>query len=295
MLERIRFGLAMRRYAPELRRDRDAVREARRAAEEAIEAPVYDEAVVKARLADARRAVNAQQIAPAQRAGRCAGHAERAIARKTGARRNGGKWPGLPALKDLPPVGTEPTALCHRSSNLLPWGRVLCYLTGPTIHLGQFQPLAKCAYPNRVFARSLREQFEGGYICRNPKKSEPRSRAFLTDVKTLRARARQNLATGNITDTYQGDAKKTIEILQSVLATEIVCVLRYTMHAIAATGISSEGVKDEFAQHAKEEQGHMMEVAERIHTSLAAPPNFNPEGLVSASASQYVEGTTWSR
>ena len=81
----------------------------------------------------------------------------------------------------------------------------------------------------------------------------------------------------------------TIAILQAVLATEIVCVLRYTMHAVAATGISSEGVKAEFAEHAKEEQEHMLWVAERIN-QLGGKPNFNPEGLLSRSASQYVEG-----
>ena len=89
-----------------------------------------------------------------------------------------------------------------------------------------------------------------------------------------------------MTFTYQGDAKKTVEILQSVLATEIVCVLRYTMHAVAATGISSEGVKAEFMQHAKEEQMHMNEVAERIN-QLGGKPNFNPEGLASRAASEY--------
>jgi bacterioferritin len=115
------------------------------------------------------------------------------------------------------------------------------------------------------------------------------TKPFLTDVKTLRDRARQHLETGNVTSTYIGDVKKTIEILQSVLATEIVCVLRYSMHSIAATGISSEGVKAEFAQHAKEEQEHAMAVAERIN-QLGGKPNFNPEGLVSRSASQYVEG-----
>jgi bacterioferritin len=112
---------------------------------------------------------------------------------------------------------------------------------------------------------------------------------FLTDVKTLRKRARQHLDRGAVTDTYKGDVKKTIDLLQSVLATEIVCVLRYTMHAVAATGISSEGVKDEFAEHAKEEQEHMMAVAERIN-QLGGKPNFNPEGLLTRSASQYVEG-----
>ena len=112
---------------------------------------------------------------------------------------------------------------------------------------------------------------------------------FLTDVKELRKRARANIEKGAITPAYQGDVKQTIEILQSVLATEIVCVLRYTMNAITATGISSDSVKEEFEEHAREEQGHARQVAERIN-QLGGKPNFNPEGLASRSASQYVEG-----
>ncbi len=112
---------------------------------------------------------------------------------------------------------------------------------------------------------------------------------FLTDVQELRSRARASLDKGAVTPAYLGDVKQTIDILQSVLATEIVCVLRYTMNAIAATGISSEGVKDEFNQHAKEETGHMKMVAERIN-QLGGTPNFNPEGLATRSASQYSEG-----
>jgi bacterioferritin len=115
------------------------------------------------------------------------------------------------------------------------------------------------------------------------------SKPFLTDVKTLRDRARQHLEQGAVTPSYRGDARQTIEILQSVLATEIVCVLRYTMHSIAATGISSEGVKAEFAEHARQEQEHMLWIAERIN-QLGGKPNFNPEGLASRSASQYSEG-----
>jgi bacterioferritin len=119
--------------------------------------------------------------------------------------------------------------------------------------------------------------------------SSTTAKPFLTDVKTLRERARKNLSEGVVTTTYGGDVKRTIEILQSVLATEIVCVLRYTMHAVAATGMSSEAIKAEFAQHAKEEQQHMMAVAERID-QLGGTPNFNPEGLATRSASQYSEG-----
>jgi bacterioferritin len=117
------------------------------------------------------------------------------------------------------------------------------------------------------------------------KKSEP----FLSDIVTLRERARQHLSEGALTPAYGGDVDKTISILQTVLATEIVCVLRYTQHAIAATGISSEGVKAEFAQHAKEEQIHMMAVAERIN-QLGGDPDFSPEGLATRAASQYVKG-----
>ena len=121
-------------------------------------------------------------------------------------------------------------------------------------------------------------------------KGKATERIFLTDVTALRQRARTHLESGNLTPSYLGNADRTIEILQSVLATEIVCVLRYTMNAIAAQGLSSEGVREEFAQHAKEEQAHMMAVAERIN-QLGGVPNFNPEGLASRSASQYAEAT----
>src|SRR5690242_4529413 len=113
---------------------------------------------------------------------------------------------------------------------------------------------------------------------------------FLTDVEDLRARARKSLERGAVTPAYHSDVEQTIDILQSVLATEIVCVLRYTMNAVAAKGISSDSVRDEFDRHAKEEQGHMRAVAERIN-QLGGNPNFDPDGLAMRSASQYVEGS----
>ena len=114
---------------------------------------------------------------------------------------------------------------------------------------------------------------------------------FLTDVKQLRAQARENIEKGALTPAYEGNVKQTLDILQSVLATELVCVLRYTMNAVVASGLSSQSVKEEFDEHAKEEAGHMRQVAERIN-QLGGKPNFNPDGLASRSASQYVEGAT---
>lgn len=111
---------------------------------------------------------------------------------------------------------------------------------------------------------------------------------FLSDVQTLREKARKGIFDGAVTPAYRGDVEKTIDILQSVLATEIVCLLRYTQHSIVATGLSSEGVKKEFATHASEEQAHMNAVAERIN-QLGGKPDFNPEILASRSASQYSE------
>jgi len=109
---------------------------------------------------------------------------------------------------------------------------------------------------------------------------------FLSDVKTLRKRAREHIDKGAVTHSYGGDVAQAIEILQAVLATEIVCVLRYTQHAIVATGLSSEGVKSEFAEHAREEQEHAMQVAERIN-QLGGAPDFNPQTLTARSAAEY--------
>ncbi len=113
--------------------------------------------------------------------------------------------------------------------------------------------------------------------------------AFLTDVKTLRERARQSLDDGAVMPSYQGDPEKTIELLQAVVATELVCVLRYQMHAISADGITSKSVAAEFEEHARSEQGHMLAAANRID-QLGGVPNFNPEGLASRSATEYGEG-----
>ena len=115
------------------------------------------------------------------------------------------------------------------------------------------------------------------------------SQPFLTDIKTLRERARKNISTGGVTYTYEGDVKKTIDILQSVLATEIVCVLRYKRHYYMAQGINSDSVKEEFKQHAAEEQQHADWVAERI-TQLGGEPDFRPTTLADRSASEYAEG-----
>lgn len=114
---------------------------------------------------------------------------------------------------------------------------------------------------------------------------------FLTDIKTLRERARQHIEQGAITEGYSADRETVIKVLNESLATEIVCVLRYRRHHFMASGIHAEGVAAEFLQHANEEQGHADLIAQRI-VQLGGAPNFNPEGLLSRSHAEYVEGET---
>ena len=112
---------------------------------------------------------------------------------------------------------------------------------------------------------------------------------FLTDIKTLRERARKHIDQGAITEGYTADRDTMVKILNEALATEIVCVLRYKRHYFMASGIHAEGVAAEFLQHANEEQGHADLIAQRI-VQLGGEPNFNPDGLTSRSHAEYVEG-----
>ena len=114
---------------------------------------------------------------------------------------------------------------------------------------------------------------------------------FVLDVKELRRRARENMEKGAVTKGYGADLETTLKLLNDALATEIVCWLRYTFHAVSAQGIASESVKAEFSTHAAEELEHAQWLAERIN-QLNGKPNMNPEGLHTRSHSQYVEGTS---
>ena len=112
------------------------------------------------------------------------------------------------------------------------------------------------------------------------------AQALLSDVTGPRERACHHVAAGAIGATYLGDVGATVEILRAVLATEIVCVLRFSQHSIAARGIASECVKAEFVANAHEEQGHAMPVAQRI-SQLGGTPDCDPKTLAMRSASEY--------
>jgi bacterioferritin len=114
---------------------------------------------------------------------------------------------------------------------------------------------------------------------------------FLTDIKTLRARARKHIENGAVTEGYSADRDTVVKLLNEALATELVCVLRYKRHYFMANGIHADSVAAEFLEHANDEQGHADQIAARI-VQLGGAPNFNPEGLLTRSHAEYVEGET---
>ena len=112
---------------------------------------------------------------------------------------------------------------------------------------------------------------------------------FLTDIRTLRERARKHISDGAVTSSYDADRKTVLKLLNEALATEIVCVLRYRRHHFMAKGLDAKSIADEFLVHANEEQGHADQIAARI-VQLGGEPDFSPDTLTGRSHAEYVPG-----
>jgi bacterioferritin len=113
---------------------------------------------------------------------------------------------------------------------------------------------------------------------------------FVSSIEKIRERARASIEQGALTPGYKADKDEVVKVLNEVLATELVCELRYKRHYYMAEGINAEAVKAEFAEHAREEHEHADQIAQRI-TQLNGEPDLSPEGLAERSHSDYVEGT----
>lgn len=113
----------------------------------------------------------------------------------------------------------------------------------------------------------------------------------LTDVATLRERARKHLEAGAVTAGYGADRAAVVRLLNDALATEIVCVLRYRRHHFMARGLDAKSTADEFLVHSGEELAHADRLAERI-VQLGGEPDFSPDTLSSRSHAEYVAGNS---
>ncbi|EKT4468209.1 bacterioferritin [Pseudomonas putida] len=113
----------------------------------------------------------------------------------------------------------------------------------------------------------------------------------LTDVRTLRERARKHVEQGAVTEGYSADRGTILRLLNEALATELVCNLRYKRHYFMASGIKASVAADEFLEHATQEAEHADKLAERI-VQLGGEPDFNPDNLSRNAHAQYVAGNS---
>jgi bacterioferritin len=113
--------------------------------------------------------------------------------------------------------------------------------------------------------------------------------ATMTDVRTLRERARQRIDDGAVTKGYSANREAVLKLLNQALATEVVCNLRYRRHYFMASGPNSEAAKAEFMEHAAQELQHADQIAERI-VQLGGEPDLNPATLLERSHAEYIEG-----
>ena len=119
--------------------------------------------------------------------------------------------------------------------------------------------------------------------------SQPQINKEPYDLEKIKQQARQSLNEGAITLDYPLDIEEACYHLNKALATEIMCVLRYRHHQIVAKGIDKPQVIAEFAEHAADEERHMMMIAERINL-LGGNPDFNPGTVGQRTATEYGMG-----
>jgi len=112
----------------------------------------------------------------------------------------------------------------------------------------------------------------------------------ISDVTTLRERARRHIEEGAVTEGYGANREMVLKLLNEALATELVCVLRYKRHYYMAQGPQSDAAAAEFLEHAKQEEEHADQIAARI-VQLGGEPDFSPDTLTSRSHAEYKPGT----
>ena len=109
------------------------------------------------------------------------------------------------------------------------------------------------------------------------------------DLNEIKNQAKMAIGNGSITQDYPLDIEEACQLLNSALATEIMCVMRYRHHQIIAKGIDRPQVAAEFLEHAQDEERHMMMLAERVN-QLGGDPDFNPGTVSQRTATEYGVG-----
>lgn len=100
--------------------------------------------------------------------------------------------------------------------------------------------------------------------------------AFLRDVRAVSSRLHGALLQEG--PACDAESETALELLQSALTAEILCVWRYTMMSVSLAGMKQPRIGAEFQEQANDERRHMVVIAERIR-ELGGTPDFSPNGL----------------
>jgi bacterioferritin len=141
----------------------------------------------------------------------------------------------------------------------------------------------------QVEAQGLRDAATVGNAHDGAPAPQAHHESVLTDVQTLRDRARKGIDDGAVTQSYSADRKIVVRLLNEALATEWVCVLRYYRHYFMASGMLADSVKAEFLEHAQQELAHANQISERI-VQLGGEPDLDPDTLTARSHAEYKPG-----
>lgn len=114
---------------------------------------------------------------------------------------------------------------------------------------------------------------------------------FIVDIKGIRTQAREHMTKGAVTDNYRANREQILKILDSSLATEWLCTMRYSQHAKAAEGIHAEPIAAHFAEHATQEREHAELLASRIK-QLGGTPHLDPRSISERAHTEYKECDT---
>jgi bacterioferritin len=112
---------------------------------------------------------------------------------------------------------------------------------------------------------------------------------FLTDARTLRARARLHIDEGSVRVGYSVHRETVLKLLNDSLATEEICAQRYRRYQLLATANSGDSGARHFVTHAYEERGHADQIAARI-VQLGGQPAYSSEDLLSVGEVHHANG-----
>lgn len=115
--------------------------------------------------------------------------------------------------------------------------------------------------------------------------------SFLQDLDKVKNDIRKEVRKNPLNHKDDFQTKKTINLLNRSMATEIVCVHRYKKHYYKAANLGQELIADEFLIHAQEEQKHADMIAKRI-AELGGEPEYDLAQIKVMSHSDYKDCST---